>query len=442
MIPKFEQIAQYEGGGVESQRAMQGFSAARRQSDQRHRRRVNEAARLYADVLSGALDPVFMREALQPRNEALVAHLVERYPGLYGQQAGFTSLRETMSVTDYQALYVDVLDRIYYGYYNTYPVVNKPLVKVNPLRDFRVVSRYLLDGMVTPFVSQDAAAPVGQRALTGPVPQDGATAAAATTAPLQYQPLLYAAMASVNWRAFVNDDLGIFNDLANRLAISANRGISKFITSFYMDAAGPNATLYKTGYRNLITTAYGAASSNPPLSIQGIQDAFKILAGMLDSGGDPILMAGRKIVWYGPAYEATAKNLQNMLTANISVEGGTANSDGFPSQFLQVANWAVRDIEWIMDPYLPIVSPNHPLSWGLTLDPSQQARPCTEVGFLRGFETPQIYSKLPNTMRLGGGVDPMMGDFYSMDQELKVISVMGGSNIDGRTTVASNGSGS
>ncbi len=45
-------------------------------------------------------------------------------------------------------------------------------------------------------------------------------------------------------------------------------------------------------------------------------------------------------------------------------------------------------------------------------------------------------------MRMGGGVDPMMGDFYSMDQDMKIVGVMGGTQIDGRSTVASTGAGS
>jgi acetate CoA/acetoacetate CoA-transferase beta subunit len=41
-----------------------------------------------------------------------------------------------------------------------------------------------------------------------------------------------------------------------------------------------------------------------------------------------------------------------------------------------------------------------------------------------------LFTKVPNTMRLGGGVDPMLGDFYSMDQEMKIIGVMGGLQVD------------
>jgi hypothetical protein len=40
---------------------------------------------------------------------------------------------------------------------------------------------------------------------------------------------------------------------------------------------------------------------------------------------------------------------------------------------------------------------------------------------------------------MGGGVDAMMGDFWTLDQNLKVVTVFGGSVIDGRTSVASTG---
>ena len=425
------------------------WAASRRHAAAGHKRRVTEAARLYAAALNGQVDPIFVKEALHPRNPALVQHLMENFPGLYRDDTGRPmGLRETMSVTDYQALYVDVLDRMYYGFYNAFPIVNKSLVRIHTLRDFRVVSRYLLDGVVEPLAfvegGGDAAAPPPQRALSGPVPQDASTYPTKVNTPIQYQPRLAQAMTSVNWRAFVNDDLGIFRDLANRLAIAGNRGISKFITSFYVDANGPNALLYTTGYKNKIVTANGAASNNPVLGVQGISDALKVLAAQRDSGGDPIQITGRLRLWFGPSLLVTANNVMNQLSVFLQNEGGGTNAQGFPVQLLQVNNWLIQNMDLVMDPYIPIVCTTGGVQntmWGITVDPDSQNRPNTEIGFLNGFETPQTFTKVPNTMRLGGGVDPMMGDFYNMDQDMKIITVMGGVQIDGRSTVASTGAG-
>src|ERR1019366_5764664 len=324
----------YGPGDPRNHESMQGmYGATGRYANGPRKRRVMEAARLYADVISGKVPSLFLQEAMTPRYESIVTELMRSYPGMYRDERGRTmGLRETMSVTDYQALFVDVLDRMYYGYYSGFPVVNKGLAKIHQLRDFRVVSRYLLDGVVTPLTAMDAAAPAPQRALLGPNPQDGSPAT--STAPIQYQPKLYQAMTSVNWRAFVNDDLGIFKDLANRLAIAGNRGISKFITTMYVGASGPNTSLYQSGYRNQITVANGASINNPPMGSQGIMDAIKILTGMRDSGGDPILITGKLRLWFGPALAAVAQNILNAVKVQVSVEGGSANAQGFPSQFL------------------------------------------------------------------------------------------------------------
>lgn len=427
--------------------SMGGFSMARRNGNAAHHARVMEAARLFRDVLSGQTHPFFMQQAMNPTEDIAVAWLQENYSGIFPASArrGGFGLREVMSVTDYQALFVDVIDRIYYGYYNAYPIVNLPLVRQHDLRDFRTVSRFLLDGLVTPFTSEDAAGPAAQQALTGPVPQDGATFPTTNTAPIQYQPTLYQARASVNWRAMVNDDLGIFRDIANRLAIVANRGISQFITKFFFSATGLNTTLFKQGYTNLITTANGAASNNPPLSQQGLQDAWKVLAAMLDSSGNPILTSGTPYLVYGPSLKATAENLLSSSRAFISVEGGTANAQGFPSQFVEAANWAAQNMKPILDPYMPLVMTGAGnvkyTAWAIVMDPASQERPAVEVGFLNGFKTPQLFRRAPNTMRMGGGIDETMGNFDSLDNDTKIVSVFGGAIIDGRSCVGSTGAG-
>src|ERR1019366_1207320 len=156
----------------------------------------------------------------------------------------------------------------------------------------------------------------------------------------------------------------------------------------------------------------------------------------------PILITGKLRLWFGPALAAVAQNILNAVKVQVSVEGGSANARGFPSRFLEVNNWMIQNMEPVMDPYIPIVctqSGTQNTMWGITVDPESQARPSVEVGFLQGYEIPQIFTKVPNTQRLGGGVDAMMGDFYSMDQDMKIVTVLGGVQIDGRSSVASTG---
>jgi hypothetical protein len=444
----FEFAGNYDlNRSVAQQDALQGFVSSRTGKTAVHKRRVTEAAKLYRDALVGAIEPEFVAQAMRPTKPYMVQELMRLYPGLYLEASGkVMGLRETMSVSDYQALFVDVLDRMYYGFYNAYPIVNKVLVKDHTLNDFRPVSRFMLDGMVTPMTAVDAAGMAAQRAKTGPVPQDGATAATATTAPVQYTPALYQAKGAINWRAFVNDDLGIFRDIARLLTIAGNRCISKAITSLFFSTAGLNANLFSSGYGNIINLANGAASNNPPFSAQGLQDAWKVLAGMKDSGGDPILTTGTPYLVYGPSLKAAVENVLSATKVMVSVEGGTSNLEGFPSQFVEAANWAAQNVVPILDPYMPIVMTGaagniSSTAWAIVMDPKAQARPAVEFGMLRGFDTPQIFQKVPNTMRIGGGLESMMGDWDSMDTELKCVTVFGGAVMDGRSVVGSTGAG-
>lgn len=454
----------YQDGvqGMLRENGITGFVEAQRNATGIRKARVTEAAKLYSDVLKGDLDPVFLRAAVMPRakDAVFVQHLMENYPRLYVNESNgrMLGLRETMSITDYQALYIDVLDRQYYGYYNAYPIVNKPLVRVHQLRDFRLVSRYLLDGAVSPYLpigrnkstqttGGGPAGPINQTALSGPVPQDGSTFPTTNTAPIQYQPLAYGSSTAVNWSAFVNDDLGIFQDLPRRLAMQGNRGISQYITGFFFTSAGLNPALFKAGYKNLITPTYGALATNPPIGSQGLMDALKVLAGMLDSSGNPIMITGKMYLVHGPSQMAAANNAIKAVNMFVTNEGGSQTvSNSFIQQMLQVPNWVANNITPIMDPYMPLVMAGaagniSQTAWALVCDPAERERPGVEIGFLNGYETPVILQKAPNTMRVGGGIESMLGDYYSMDQEMKIIGVMGGSVIDGRSMVGSTGAG-
>ena len=427
----------------------QGFQRVVRQRNAAHQVRVLEAARLFADVLAGRQDPVLLREAINPTRDAYLQMIREDYPRLFPNGKGL-GLRETMSYTDYSALTVDILDRLLHGYYTTSPVNTMPLVKKRPLRDFRLVARYAMDGGVAPFkrvptdttlTPHGAGEPPTERSM-----QQEALEVEGSTQRVTYQPQLYQGMMSVNWRALVNDDLGIFQDMIQRLAISGRRSIATFITSLYWSSTGPNTTLFSSTFKNQILISNGASSNNPPLGFQGLSDGLTVLFNQRDLDGQPIQFDGTLYLVVPPSLVTTATSLAKADIANLSILGGNQNPQGFPTARLQVANWIGQLMTVIEDKWIPItVTANTNIAnqaWMLVYDPSTQARPAVEMGFLTGFDTPQIYQEVPNTMRVGGGVDPTLGNFYTMNQNYKGVLVMGGTQIDGRSAVVSTGQGS
>ena len=165
---------------------------------------------------------------------------------------------------------------------------------------------------------------------------------------------------------------------------------------------------------------------------------------MLDIDGQPITFDGALYLVVGPALENTAIMMAKAMTVGLSNTGGSANVEGFPTQWLNVPNWPMSGVTPIVDKYLPLITTSSGVKdtqWYLTYEPSVQARPSLELGMLAGYETPQLFQKVPNTMRVGGGVEPMLGDFWTMNQDYKGILVLGGTQIDGRSTVASTGQG-
>lgn len=406
-----------------------GFNAVTRQAGARHQARVLGAAEIWADFREGRLDPFYMRQAFNLTEGGAFDLLCRRYPMVF---------RETMTTSDFNALTVDVLDRELLGDYTEVPIPIMSIVKSATLNDFRSKKLFIMDGLETPFssVAELQNLPLGDLSQRTPI---------------TYAPLKYEKGAKISWEAVINDDLGIFRDLSQRLARGARRTKHKFITGLYSSATGPNTLLYTSGNHNQIITANGAASNNPAFSVAALSDAMTVQMNQVDTGGDPIEIPGKLFLVVGPSLFVTAQNVMHQLSVDVNVAGGTTQLSGsgatqtmFNAQKVRVDNWIIGNLTVIMDPYLPIVTTTAGTKltqWYIFADPASQGRPAIEVGDLRGYETPQLYEKVPNTMRVGGGVEPTLGDFRSMSTEFKALMAFGGTVLDGRSTVSSTGQG-
>jgi hypothetical protein len=162
-----------------------------------------------------------------------------------------------------------------------------------------------------------------------------------------------------------------------------------------------------------------------------------VLGAMKDSAGEPIVVDAVELV-VPPALEITAQNILN--ATQILVDPNAAAGTAQQAMFTQ--NWMRNRVRLTVDPYIPIVaaSANGGTSWFLFANPNT-GRPALEIGFLAGYETPGLYQKAPNTMRVGGAVDPTLGDFETNEIRYKGMHIIGGTRLDPKATVASNGSG-
>jgi hypothetical protein len=411
---KFENVGTFDGSF-----SFEGWNAATREMSAGRKARIAEAARLFVDVLGGRQDPIFIREAFRPSREVMFRALCEQYPGIY--PAG---MRETITTSDFTALSADVLDRLVYGRFMTQTHNWRQMVRVRPLRDFRQVSRRVIDG--------------GDGRWSAVAENAAHEKQTITETPVTYAPSKYlSGSIPLSWEAVMNDDLGIFQDIPERITDGGTRTLEHFVTSLYIDANGPHASLYTVGNKNIINVSNGASATNPPFSAPGLMDAFTVMLKQVDSAGNPNAVGGRLILWHGPALHNAVMSVLNSREIRMTSVGGTS------TQELIVANWIAAGITPLMNPWIPVVasSANGNTTWGLTVAPDGNTRPALEVGFIPGYDSPVLLQKAGNTLR-GGSIAQEFGDFDTMEgREMKGLLVFGGARISGKATVASNGSG-
>lgn len=349
-----------------------------------------------------------------PQYLAKLAEAVKLVADVFSGKKPVYLLQEAMTTSDFPILFGDVIDRMLLASYREMPATYRNYIKVASVRDFRTVKRLTVDG------GESTLEAVGEQA---PYPE-----ASLADGKYEYAVKKYGRRMPFSWEAIVNDDLDALRDIPARFGRAARRTEAKFATSLLFDANGPKAAFFKAGNKNLVT-------GNPVLSIAGLQAAFTALAAQVDADGEPILIEGVELV-VPPALQITAENILNSLQIEVTEAGGTA------AQKLIATNWMKNRVRLNVDPYIPIVAKtaNGNTSWGLFANPTT-GRPIAEMAFLRGHEEPEVFMKAPNAQRVGGGQDAMNGDFDTDSIEYKVRHVLGGTVMDPKAGVASNGSG-
>lgn len=355
-----------------------------------------------------------------------LGNLTRLYRGaLEGNRRATFELQEAMSRSDFTYLFGDVIDRQLLAAYATRPVQWPAYAKKGRVRDFRTVKRFTLDGGEAVLNKVKELAPYKNRAVTD--------------ASYSYAVEKYGDQIAVSWETIVNDDLDALRDLPTRLGNAARRTEEKFAASLFSGASGPDATFFSTAHKNLInTTVVGSTvTPNPTLSITALQQAMQVLGQQVDTDGGPIFVEGATLV-VPPALKVPAMNIINATEIRAASGGG----DGTGNDQLQIKNWMANDLQVVVNPWLPIVNTTSGnTAWYLFANPNV-GRPAMEIGFLTGHDTPELWVKSPNAMRVGGGpVAPEEGDFEHDAIQYRVRMVLGGTLMDYKSSVASHGTG-
>jgi hypothetical protein len=348
---------------------------------ERYLRSLSEATQLVADVTSG-------RKPIQ-------------------------RLQEALTTSDFPLLFGDILDRSMLGRYQEWPVIWPKLAKRGTVRDFRVKRQFTLDGM---------------EAILTAVPQGTEyPEAAPTEGKYDYSVAKYGRRVPFMWEVFVNDDLDALRDTPNSLAKAARMSEERFGIELFVDSTGPDATFYSAGNANRITT--GGAG----LTLASLTAALTSLWALKDADGNPVYTGQVRLV-VPPALAVTANNIANATEIRVAAGSGSATTDQ-----VQATNWVGGLVsEVVVAPWLPIVdtSANKNTTFYLFADPGV-GRPAMEMGFLRGHETPELFMRSSNSVRIGGGLTGAEeGSFENDGIDYKVRHVFGGGLLDPKASVA------
>lgn len=338
----------------------------------------------------------------------------------------FHHLREAMTTSDFPLLFADILDRQLLANYTATTPMWRSYARRGTVTDFRAVKRFAVDG------AEGRLKTVGEREE---YPETALSESSDT-----YSVAKYGRRVDLSWEALVNDDLDAFRSIPDRLSRAAIRTEDYFATALWVDTNGPHASLYSAGNKNIVNATNAGAgftAVNPPLSINALQQAMVVLSNMKDADGEPIVIESFELV-VPPALEVVAQNILNGTVIRTTAKGGDTAGE------LEVANWMRHKVHLTVAPYIPVIATtNGNTMWALFANPNT-GRPALEVGFLRGYETPALFERVPDSRRVGGG--EAMESFADDSRAWKVRHVLGGTRLTttggAKATVASNGSGS
>lgn len=318
-------------------------------------------------------------------------------------------LQEAMTTSDFPILFGDILDRQMLASYRETPQTYRQWARVKSVPDFRSVKRMYSDG------ADGGLDVVGEKGEYTHVTRDEGE--------YGYAVKKYGNVFDISWETLINDDLDVLKDQPERFGRAARRTEERFATSLIAASTGPDSTFFTSGRGNRINDVFG---------IPGLTAGFTAMAAMTDAGGEPVWNQP-SVLMVPPALEISAMNVLNA----VAIEYG-ASTD---TQRMQVANWIKTRLSLVVNHYLPIIDTTKgATAWYLFASPNE-GRGAVEVGFLRGHEDPEVFMKAPDAIKVGGGGDAFAGSFATDDIEYKVRHVIGGTTLDYRYALASEGDG-
>ena len=232
-----------------------------------------------------------------------------------------------------------------------------------------------------------------------------------------------------SWEAIVNDgQIGLLERLPIEMAVKAAGKEDEEVTKQLVTSSGLNTDNFKSGNGNLLT-------GNAALTLESLEAAIEA-ANLQSWNGNLISPVTRFALVVPRALEMTAKRIlavQSVRTETTvgSVVTSTVTGNPIGSQ-----------VEIVVNDWITKINSGAGAYWFLIPMPGQALNPGIALGFLRGYETPELRVKSNGGLYIGGSAVPAReGSFDNDDFEMRIRHIATGAFIVPAGTIASTGAG-
>lgn len=306
-------------------------------------------------------------------------------------------LHEALSTSDFPLLVGHALDAKLIAAYQSAPSDYRKYLHIGePLKDFRSVDRLK--------------ATRGAGILTETSENGSLVYDAVSESKYSYKPQVYGGARAITWQMLVNDDLGAVKRAPEDLSWQAINTEEWFASSLYV----ANSTLFAASGGGRPTDGNLLSL---PLSVDNLTAALTQYSKFKEDSSVPMLNRPKYLV-HPPALRMTVRAI-----LNSTLVMGKGDTDAV----IPTSNVLQNILEPIENPWIPYLDPtNGDTSWYIFSDPADGW--ACEMSFLAGYETPQLFMKMGDRVRLSGG--PMDGSFDNGGTAYGVQHVMGGSHTN------------
>src|SRR5690554_5778391 len=245
-----------------------------------------------------------------------------------------------------------------------------------------------------------------------------------------------------SFELFVNDELGVIQQMPTEMAIQARDTEDILTTGVLADETGPNPDFFSTDWDFGPQAPTGnIAEGNPPLSLEALQTAMSMITRRQLNGR--VIRVPSFTLIVPPALELTAREiLRSSSYRRVQVDPNTGDELQFdiPNPTSDLPPVTLLVSEW-----LPLIdtSENSATTWYLVpTGGTTGVRPAIITGFMRGREAPELRVSGNTGSYTGGGeVSPYEGSFTHDDVQYRVRHILGAAGVDPSPVLASRGNG-